>query len=543
MNTISAKLAFLIVCISGLQTLSYGQQLQQSVSVPPCNVTVGLTASGSTASFDNRMLGCSVWALNYTSQGFTGVTVTVESASDNGGVPGVWTAFSGTVNIGSNPQTATTQGLVQLSGFNPWIRVTLSGTTGVGTVRGTLYGYKLSADAPSATPAPVGTPDLYITGAAAQSAAGNNIMLDTAGTGSIDTMATINSYRSLQVQIVASAGITSGAVIFEYSNNNITFFPLQMYEATSSTTLNASTVHNTPTTVTASTNRTFLGKVMGRFIRCRISTVFAGGTVQAFSRLSVTDYVPWITALAGSQTLATVTSVGTVTTVTTVSAVTSAGLANAAVTDIASAAITSTQTSSAIATTNIQSAAFAVSVTATSGTPTLDIVIQCSFNTTTWQDIYQFERITATTTLISPTIDIPCQQIRYVRTVAGGSPSITMSLVRQSKQINGYRHVSYFDRTIAPATLNSATPAFWIEGTKFITAIVSSAAATTPASFIVDLSPDGTNWAAVGTAVASVANTTTIVLNTTGVAKFARIRVSVAGSAQTLNYVHLRAQQ
>ena len=305
MNTISAKLAFLIVCISGLQTLSYGQQLQQSVSVPPCNVTVGLTASGSTASFDNRMLGCSVWALNYTSQGFTGVTVTVESASDNGGVPGVWTAFSGTVNVGSNPQTAITQGLVQLSGFNPWIRVTLSGTTGVGTVRGTLYGYKLSADA-------------------------------------------------------------------------------------------------------------------------------------------------------------------------------SVALANAATVDIASAAITTTATSTGIATTNIQSAAFAVSVTATSGTPTLDITIQCSFNTTTWQDIYQFERITATTTLISPTIDLPCQQIRYVRTVGGGTPSITMSLTRQSKQTNGYRHVSYFDRTIAPATLNSATPAFWVEGTKVITAIVSSAAATTP---------------------------------------------------------------
>ena len=141
-------LAFLILTLSGLlpglQTLS-AQQIQESVSVPPCNVTVGLTAAGSTASFDNRMLGCAVWAFNYTSQGFSALTITVQSAPDNGGTPGTWVTFAGTVVAGSNPQTATTQGVVQLSGFYPWMRVTLSGTTGSGTVRGNLYGYKYSA--------------------------------------------------------------------------------------------------------------------------------------------------------------------------------------------------------------------------------------------------------------------------------------------------------------------------------------------------------------------------------------------------------------
>lgn len=141
-------LAFLILTLSGLlpglQTLS-AQQIQESVSVPPCNVTVGLTAAGSTASFDNRMLGCAVWAFNYTSQGFSALTITVQSAPDNGGTPGTWVTFAGTIVAGSNPQTATTQGVVQLSGFYPWMRVTLSGTTGSGTVRGNLYGYKYSA--------------------------------------------------------------------------------------------------------------------------------------------------------------------------------------------------------------------------------------------------------------------------------------------------------------------------------------------------------------------------------------------------------------
>ena len=379
--------------------------------------------------------------------------------------------------------------------------------------------------------------DLSITGAAAQSAAGNNILLSTAGTASNDTMVTgLNHYRSLYVQIIGSAGIASGAVIFEYSNDNTTFFPLQMYESTTAVTLAASTVINAATAIAASANRTFQGKIMGRFIRCRISTVFAGGTIQAFSRLSISDFNPWITALASGQTL------GTVTTVSTVSAVTTAALGNAPTTDIASAAITTTQTSAAINTTNQQAASFAVSVTAVSGTPTMDVVVQCSFNTTTWVDIYHFERVTATTNIQSPTIDLPCQQIRYVRTIGGGTPSVTNSVVRTAKQVVGAWHRSFFDRTIVANTLNSATPAFWIEGSTSLTAIVSSAAATAPATFQVEVSADATNWATLGTAVASVANTTTLLLNSIGTFKFARIRVSVAGTGQTLNYVQLKAQ-
>ena len=388
--------------------------------------------------------------------------------------------------------------------------------------------------------------DLHITGAAAQSAAGNNVLLSSAGTESIDTMVPgLTHYRALQVQIVASAGISSGQIIFEYSNNNVNFFPLQMYEATSSTTLNASTVINVATSIAASANRTFLGKIMGRYIRCRISTVFAGGTIQAHTRLTISDFQPWVTALAGSQTLATVTTVGTVTTVTTVttvSTVTSAALAAASVTDIASAAITSTQTSAAVAMTNIQSAVFSVNVTATSGTPTMDVVIQCSVNTTTWTDLYHFERVTGTTTLITPILDIPCAQIRYVRTIGGGSPSVTMSLTRFSKQVKGDEHRPYFDRTIAPNTLNSATPSYWVEGSNYISAIVSSGAATTPASFQVEISPDGTNWAVIGTATASAANTTTLVFGNFAVAKFARVRVTAAGTGQTLNYVSITAR-
>lgn len=371
--------------------------------------------------------------------------------------------------------------------------------------------------------------DLFITGAAAQSAAGNNVLHWITTTTSIDTMVPgLSHYRALQVQIVASAGISGGAVIFEHSNDNVTFFPLQMYEASTAASLGASTPINAATTIAASANRTFLGKIMGRYIRCRISTVFAGGTIQAFARLSIADFVPWVTALAASQTLATVAS---------------ASLSAASVIDIASAALTSTATSAAVPVANVQSAAFAVNITAVTGTnPTLDVVIQCSVNTTTWQDVHHFERATGTTTLIAPTIALPCAQIRYVRTVGGTTPSFTMSLTRWSTQTTTNAPRSFFDRTIAPNTLNSATPSFWVEGAGYISAIVSSGAATTAASFQLEISPDGTNWASTGTAVSSVASTTTLVFNAPAVAKFARVRVSAAGTGQTLNYVSVTAR-
>ena len=112
-----------------------------------------------------------------------------------------------------------------------------------------------------------------------------------------------------------------------------------------------------------------------------------------------------------------------------------------------------------------------------------------------------------------------------------------MSLTRWSTQTNTGVQRSFFDRTIAPNTLNSATPAFWVEGSQYISAIVSSGAATTAASFQMEVSADGTNWASIGTAVASVASTNTLVFNAPAVAKFARVRVSAAGTGQTLNYV------
>jgi hypothetical protein len=130
------------------------------------------------------------------------------------------------------------------------------------------------------------TQDLLITGAAAQSALGNNILLSSAGTAGIDTLApgsNAPSYRAFTCQIVASGGISAGAVIFEGSNDGTNWSASPYFQEANNAFASASA-----TNVAASANMFFTGAIYHRYLRCRISTAFVGGTVQAFTRLMVT---------------------------------------------------------------------------------------------------------------------------------------------------------------------------------------------------------------------------------------------------------------
>lgn len=129
--------ATLIVCATGkAQTVV----LQQ----PDCQQFFSLTIATSSASYDNRFNGCTFWTASYGSRGFSALTFAVQSASNaTGDIPGSFGTFSGTVLTGNNPSTVITQAYTELVGFNPWVRVNLSGLTGMGSVQGTLYGWKL----------------------------------------------------------------------------------------------------------------------------------------------------------------------------------------------------------------------------------------------------------------------------------------------------------------------------------------------------------------------------------------------------------------
>lgn len=95
-------------------------------------------------------------------------------------------------------------------------------------------------------------------------------------------------FRSFSCQLIGGAGITSGQVIFEGSNDNVTFFPMPVFDEKAGDGLPI----RTAITIAASTNYLFTGKINTIYIRCRISSAFTGGTISAVTRFIQTDLLP-----------------------------------------------------------------------------------------------------------------------------------------------------------------------------------------------------------------------------------------------------------
>lgn len=135
------------VSITGiLLTLGlYGQATTNAVIQPDCVQTFVLTAAGNAPTFKNYPAFCLTWTISYTSTGFSGLSITVQSAPDNAGSAGTFVTYAGTVNTGVNPNTTTTSNTTTFTGYYPWMRVNLSGLTGSGKITGILYGYKAAS--------------------------------------------------------------------------------------------------------------------------------------------------------------------------------------------------------------------------------------------------------------------------------------------------------------------------------------------------------------------------------------------------------------
>jgi hypothetical protein len=232
---------------------------------------------------------------------------------------------------------------------------------------------------------------------------------------------------------------------------------------------------------------------------------------------------------------------GTVSTVTTVS---TASLAtNLLVNDITSAAITTTTTTAAITPgAGSLSQEFNVIVTATSGTgQTLDVVIQESDDSgTNWYDTYHFPRITATGQYRTPLIPLTGNRVRYVRTVAGTSPSFTMSLNRLQGHTSNPVQRQFFTR-IDMNTLNTVTASFFTEGCVDLNVVVAMAAITTTAPVLAfEVSADNSAWTQVGGDITTVASTALLVQISNVQARFSRLRTKTAGSGASTNFMMVK---
>lgn len=403
-----------------------------------------------------------------------------------------------------------------------------------------------------ATSTPINTvnPELYVTGAGPQTAAGNNVLESVATANSTD----VAGYRSGVVAIVSNS--TTGTYIFEQSADNINFRPLAVFNAE---TANPNAVISAVTPTVSTT--IFHFPIKARFIRCRIATVLNSTGIRAFSRFSQETWAPTavqaINATASnlnvnvSGSLTSAGTVSTVTTVSTVSAVTAANLASASATDVAASTITTTTTSANIASTNVQAISFLAQVSSVTGTnPTLDISVQETYDGTNYFTIYDFERITAAGVFHSPAMRLTGIGYRFVRTVGGTTPSFVTTTVPAIAKVtrSGSAPIMRraFDRTIAPNTLNSATPSLLVEGCDEFQLVVSSGAGATVNPVIkLQGSEDNSNWYDIPSMSITATPSATLVVDSNSsesMPKWIRAIVSTAGTGATLNYVALKGK-
>ena len=134
---------------------------------------------------------------------------------------------------------------------------------------------------------PVGQDDLFITGAAAQTATVNNIIPLTSGSAATD----LTGYRSAAIQVTSTG--TAGTFIFEGSNDNVNFQAIPVW--------NQLILTGTPITaaITATASQIiYVFPVTPRFIRLRIATTITGGSIQAYSKFMQAPFAPPIQQVA-----------------------------------------------------------------------------------------------------------------------------------------------------------------------------------------------------------------------------------------------------
>ena len=137
----------------------------------------------------------------------------------------------------------------------------------------------------STNPLPTIIPTTLVTGASANAL--NTDLL----TGTVSGWYDASNFRSGSVQVIGLAGITAGAVTFEFTNDT-TNAAAGLTMPVSEVAVLTSTTTSAAITIAASTIRIFSFPVVTRYVRCRISTAFTGANVQATSVFSASPYVP-----------------------------------------------------------------------------------------------------------------------------------------------------------------------------------------------------------------------------------------------------------
>jgi hypothetical protein len=395
--------------------------------------------------------------------------------------------------------------------------------------------------------------DVMVTGPAAQSTAGIDLI-----TGNASGWYDAQNFHSVSIQIIASAGIASGQVSFEQTNDTTNasagvFWPVVIQSTTATAPLIAAT------TIAASTNNLYSGAVTARYVRVRISTVFAGGTVQAvacFSQLPYQNTYVQTTAVANASV-----NIGQVAGQTILGPATNGSTSRSLVTGVAGpttlvdysaqAWAAASGSGATIANTNGlgASTAFDINVTVwTVGTSTgLVVVLQESYdNGTTYNDIWFTQPITATGHTSIPPIPIGGRRRMRWFHISGSATTATVTVTAMDSSIAFPKQMQFFDRTasVGSGTAASGTnsAAYDINGLNNIGVVMDTGTATAVASFKPQMSIDGIKWYDAGTATAinSTSATMTPLPLTAGIkGRFLRVTCTATGTTQLVNAIHI----
>ena len=153
-----------LCCLVFLQK-TQAQTPQKAIPYPDCIIAPTFTATGAAiVQQSQNPIACQFWTFTFFTNGVpTVVSIEVDTAPDNAGVPGSWTPLTAT--NGNNPSTSTTSdwatfGSVSAPVAFPWWQINLTTLTGGGKITAFLYGWKLSANSGGGGGGPVMCADL-----------------------------------------------------------------------------------------------------------------------------------------------------------------------------------------------------------------------------------------------------------------------------------------------------------------------------------------------------------------------------------------------
>lgn len=228
--------------------------------------------------------------------------------------------------------------------------------------------------------------------------------------------------RQMFFQVAGSAGITAGQIVFEQTDNTA-LAPAGVIVAARDVSTAIPVMVSSVITITQNSLRFFEVQLSARYVRCRVWTAFAGGTVQVFATLSPPPLSHLFTALMAGTSVIGQTNVGSNTG------------SNTAFFDLASTSLPAGANPSSVITplfgTFYQIVAPVTAVTGTASTMTLAVQESSDGFAAETTTVWTSPVITSIGTYKSPWIQLTGTQVRYVWTVGGtATPTFTTSLRR-----------------------------------------------------------------------------------------------------------------